>query len=294
MTERDTHPEVIKAAKDLAWAVVVAVPYIGDRETREPLDKAYIAFCGAITAYEAAQAGREGVRDAPSAEVIEAVARAICADLGDLPDSPGVLIRGREGERPNWEGYETTARAAILSHQKTTGGDPRDEASPNSTSVDPEAVKAARKALDEAECIVDPMEYPESFAMIQSANKRLRATGEIQDARDAANVADEIARVTEDACKHLDAFLNLPPEVLTMLATAHLLKERIDYRLNDYLCEMKEGYDDSITGFNEAWDVVRDIFKETFANATTNTREPASRGEANSKSSATQAPEEGE
>ncbi len=119
-------------------------------------------------------------------------------------------------------------------------------------------------------------------------------TAEWQDARDAANVADEIARVTEDACKHLDAFLNLPPEVLTMLATAHLLKERIDYRLNDYLCEMKEGYDDSITGFNEAWDVVRDIFKETFANATTNTREPASRGEANSKSSATQAPEEGE
>ncbi len=117
----------------------------------------------------------------PSDEVIEAVARAICADLGDLPDSPGVLIRGREGERPNWEGYETTARAAILSHQKTTGGDPRDEATPNSTSVDPEAVKAARKALDEAECIVDPMEYPESFAMIQSANKRLRATGEIQD-----------------------------------------------------------------------------------------------------------------
>lgn len=38
------------------------------------------------------------------------------------------------------------------------------------------------------------------------------------------------------------------------------LKNRIDTRLNDYLCEMKPDYDDSITGFNEAWDIVRDAF----------------------------------
>ena len=40
------------------------------------------------------------------------------------------------------------------------------------------------------------------------------------------------------------------------------LKERIDLRLNNYLVEMKEGYDDSITGFNEAWDIVRAVFGE--------------------------------
>lgn len=40
------------------------------------------------------------------------------------------------------------------------------------------------------------------------------------------------------------------------------LKDRIDLRLNNYLCEMKEGYDDSITGFNEAWDLVRKAFGE--------------------------------
>lgn len=40
------------------------------------------------------------------------------------------------------------------------------------------------------------------------------------------------------------------------------LKDRIDSRLNNYLCEMKEGYDDSITGFNEAWDLVRKAFLE--------------------------------
>src|SRR6266567_8188824 len=31
---------------------------------------------------------------------------------------------------------------------------------------------------------------------------------------------------------------------------------RIDARLNDYLCEMRPGYDDSIVGFNQAWDIV--------------------------------------
>lgn len=35
------------------------------------------------------------------------------------------------------------------------------------------------------------------------------------------------------------------------------MKERLDLILNNYLCEMKEGYDDSVVGFNEAWDVMR-------------------------------------
>ncbi len=82
---------------------------------------------------------------------------------------------------------------------------------------------------------------------------------------------EEISRVTEDAARHLVSFLSLPPEVVMMLATTQLLKDRIDYRLNDYLCEMKPNYDDSITGFNEAWDIMREIFKETFANAASNT-----------------------
>lgn len=40
------------------------------------------------------------------------------------------------------------------------------------------------------------------------------------------------------------------------------LKDRIDTRLNNVLCEMKEGYDDSIVGFNEAWDIVHKAFEE--------------------------------
>lgn len=45
-------------------------------------------------------------------------------------------------------------------------------------------------------------------------------------------------------------------------AKANRIKARTDIRLNDYLCEMKPEYDDSITGFNEAWDIVRAILKE--------------------------------
>lgn len=43
------------------------------------------------------------------------------------------------------------------------------------------------------------------------------------------------------------------------------LKDRISTRLNDYLCEMKPGYDDSIVGFNEAWDIVRKAFDDAAA-----------------------------
>lgn len=39
-------------------------------------------------------------------------------------------------------------------------------------------------------------------------------------------------------------------------------KRRIDFLLNEHLCCMEEGYDDSITGFNEAWDLVRKILSE--------------------------------
>lgn len=42
-------------------------------------------------------------------------------------------------------------------------------------------------------------------------------------------------------------------------AKTNHLKDRIDTRLNDVLCEMKAGYDDSIVGFNEAWEEVRKI-----------------------------------
>jgi hypothetical protein len=38
------------------------------------------------------------------------------------------------------------------------------------------------------------------------------------------------------------------------------MRDRLSTALNGVLCEMKPGYDDSITGFNEAWDVMRKLF----------------------------------
>lgn len=46
------------------------------------------------------------------------------------------------------------------------------------------------------------------------------------------------------------------------------MKGQIDDRLNNHLCEMKPDYDDSIVGFNEAWDLVRALFAEYAAHKT--------------------------
>lgn len=43
------------------------------------------------------------------------------------------------------------------------------------------------------------------------------------------------------------------------------LRGALSDRLNNHLIEMKEGYDDSITGFNEAWDVMGEFFDEKIA-----------------------------
>jgi hypothetical protein len=43
------------------------------------------------------------------------------------------------------------------------------------------------------------------------------------------------------------------------------LKVALSDRLNSYLCEMKPGYDDSVTGFNEAWDVMGKFFDDKIA-----------------------------
>jgi hypothetical protein len=49
---------------------------------------------------------------------------------------------------------------------------------------------------------------------------------------------------------------------------AKRIRERLEIRLNNYLCEMRQGEDDSVVGFNEAWDVMRKMFDEDAAKAT--------------------------
>lgn len=50
------------------------------------------------------------------------------------------------------------------------------------------------------------------------------------------------------------------------------IKNRIDSRLNDHLCEMNENEDDSITGFNKAWDLVRELFNDELGQRNDNSR----------------------
>lgn len=48
-------------------------------------------------------------------------------------------------------------------------------------------------------------------------------------------------------------------------ALVRRLKDRVDTRLNNRLVDMKEGWDDSIVGFNDAWDIVREEFAAALA-----------------------------
>lgn len=50
--------------------------------------------------------------------------------------------------------------------------------------------------------------------------------------------------------------------------TGDTIRRRLSDRLNDHLCQMREGYDDSVSGFNEAWDVVRKLFDDMDAEQT--------------------------
>ena len=47
-----------------------------------------------------------------------------------------------------------------------------------------------------------------------------------------------------------------------------MLKNAIDARMESYLVEMRPDYDDSVTGFNEAWDIVRKFFAERIEKGT--------------------------
>jgi hypothetical protein len=61
---------------------------------------------------------------------------------------------------------------------------------------------------------------------------------------------------TLQALDYIDGWCHARAEILKSV------KDSLDIRLNDHLCEMKPGCDDSILGLCEAWDIVRDFFKK--------------------------------
>lgn len=81
----------------------------------------------------------------------------------------------------------------------------------------------------------------------------------------------ESSMTDEERAKHICDGLGLPKETRAAFVrefaevreeARDALKRRLDYRLNDHLCEMKPDCDDSIVGFNEAWDIMRVLFDE--------------------------------
>jgi hypothetical protein len=82
--------------------------------------------------------------------------------------------------------------------------------------------------------------------------------------------ASKVITAIEEAGFPLGA--RTPPE--NEMDPAHLtaellrLKNRFDTIFNNILCDMKPGWDDSIEGFNKAWDVARDIFQEEIGRST--------------------------
>ncbi len=58
-----------------------------------------------------------------------------------------------------------------------------------------------------------------------------------------------------------------PTSLLREREELERIKNGIDTRLDDRLCEMKPNYDDSITGFNEAWDIVRKYLNDKLSRA---------------------------
>lgn len=58
-----------------------------------------------------------------------------------------------------------------------------------------------------------------------------------------------------------------PDDTQSRIAELTRLKNRFDTIFNNVLCDMKPGWDDSIEGFNKAWDIARDIFKEEIERA---------------------------
>lgn len=81
-----------------------------------------------------------------------------------------------------------------------------------------------------------------------------------RDAQDRGEMAVALLCM-ENAYNHAEnAFVAKHASVVKLAGEA--LRHRINARLDSHLSEMKEGYDDSVTGFNEAWDVVRKVFDE--------------------------------
>jgi len=97
-------------------------------------------------------------------------------------------------------------------------------------------------------------DYDPSWGILIECAKALRTEYQVGYS---AGVLDQIE--AEKLTRGLAQCPDLPLEWPTFFER---LRDSISTRLNDVLCEMKPDYDDSIVGFNEAWDIVRKAFDD--------------------------------
>lgn len=90
--------------------------------------------------------------------------------------------------------------------------------------------------------------------------RALRAISIVQPLTDATIATAETYETCADEIK-----ASLDQEAETARILLRVISDKIGTRLNNHLCEMKPGYDDSITGFNDAWEIVSAVLKGEMA-----------------------------
>lgn len=134
--------------------------------------------------------------------------------------------------------------------------------------VEPGQVTTLQRELAEARAQVEKLNYERGLAIRVGTDRGKEVLALREALRLVAEHDSVMARLEPDAHDALVSALTSTSD------TAAAIVERIEAaafeqafsslsgRLNDVLCEMEPDYDDSIVGFNEAWDVMRQFFKE--------------------------------
>lgn len=109
-------------------------------------------------------------------------------------------------------------------------------------------------------CYMHPQEAAAEIARLRAQVEQLKPTAERECQRPRSTPEADVV-----ISKMADEIRRLRNQVEGAGARLRQLKDSIDTRINNLLCETKPGCDDSIVGINDAWDVVRKACDEYIA-----------------------------
>lgn len=91
-----------------------------------------------------------------------------------------------------------------------------------------------------------------------------------------SRLVEQVADATNAAVgDRPDFFVNIEMARAATITVLNAVSSALGSSLNLHIIEMKEGYDDSIVGFNQAWDVVRNVLADLRGKAAVARAEPA-------------------